>query len=58
LEVPGSLRVVALSRLGESRVPAPEIVLQEGDVVYLSVAGDALASVDARLAGPVKVGGH
>jgi trk system potassium uptake protein TrkA len=58
LEVPGSLRVAALSRLGEARVPAPEIVLQEGDVVYLSVAGDALANVDARLAGPVKVGGH
>ena len=58
LEVAGQIRVMALSRLGTARMPTPEMVVQEGDVVYLSVAGDAMSTVDDRLAGPVKAGGH
>ena len=58
LEDNGTMRVVALSRLGTARVPTPDLVVQEGDVVYLAVAGDAMPAVDARLAGPAKVGGH
>jgi trk system potassium uptake protein len=57
LEQAGSLRVVALSRLGIAQVPKSSLVVQEGDVVYLAVAGDALGEVDDRLAGPAK-GGH
>ena len=58
LEEAGKIRVMAVSRLGVAQVPTPELVAQEGDVVYLGVAGDAMASVDDRLAGPVKAGGH
>ena len=58
LESAGQIRVMALSRLGTAKIPTPEMVVQEGDVVYLSVAGDAMATVDDRLAGPVKAGGH
>jgi trk system potassium uptake protein len=57
LEQMGSLRVVALSRLGIAQVPKSSLVVQEGDVVYLAVAGDALGEVDERLAAPAK-GGH
>jgi trk system potassium uptake protein TrkA len=58
LERPGVLRVMALSRLGTSQIPRPGLVVQEGDVVYVGVAGDSLAEVDRVLtAGPSK-GGH
>jgi trk system potassium uptake protein TrkA len=56
LEVAGQIRVVALSRLGVTAVPANDLVVQEGDVVYLAVAGDAMAAVDDRLAGPIRAG--
>lgn len=57
LELPGILRVMAISRYGIASVPKPGAVLQEGDVVHLAAAGDALAQVDAHLVGPAK-GGH
>ena len=50
LEQPGRVRVAAVSRLGVAQVPRPTLVAQEGDVVYLAVASDALADVDAALA--------
>jgi Trk K+ transport system NAD-binding subunit len=50
--------VAAVSRLGDAQIPRPGLIAQEGDVVYLAVHGDALAEIDARLAGPVKAGGH
>jgi trk system potassium uptake protein TrkA len=58
LEVDGQMRVMAVSRLGVAKIPTPDLVVQEGDVVYLVVAGDALPTIDDRLAGPVKAGGH
>jgi trk system potassium uptake protein len=57
LEDHGHLRVVALARLGVAQLPRPDLVAQEGDIVYLAVAGDALDDVDELLAGPAK-GGH
>jgi trk system potassium uptake protein TrkA len=57
LELSGKLRVVAVGRYGTSSVPTAGVVLQEGDVVHLAVAGDELAKVDAHLAGPA-TGGH
>ena len=53
----GLVRLVGLSRLGSGLLPTRDLVLQEGDVVYLAAAGDRLADVDARLAGPTG-GGH
>jgi trk system potassium uptake protein TrkA len=52
------VRVVALSRLGVSMLPAPTFVVQEGDVVYLAVSADAMERVDQMIAGPAKAGGH
>ena len=54
LDVPGLARVAVLSRLGIGQVPEPDLVTQEGDVVYMTVAADWLAELDAHLA----AGGH
>jgi len=51
LEEPTMLRAAAVSRLGAAQLPRPDLVLQEGDILYLAVAGDALAKVDERLNG-------
>jgi trk system potassium uptake protein TrkA len=56
LEVDGELRVMAVSRLGQAQIPLPDVVVQEGDVIYVVVAAAKLASLDARLAAPVKAG--
>jgi trk/ktr system potassium uptake protein len=58
LEVGGELRVMAVSRLGVAKIPTSDVVVQEGDVLYLVVAGDRLASLDNRLAAPARAGGH
>ena len=58
LDVAGLARVAALSRLGVGQVPTPELVTQEGDVVYMTVAAERLAELDAHLAGGVGIGGH
>ena len=57
LDEPGVIRVAAVGRLGVGQVPRPDLVIQEGDVLYLTVAGDALATLDAKLATRPK-GGH
>jgi len=56
LEGEGGLKVVALSRLGVAQIPKPSLVVQDGDVLYLAVSGDALGALDERLVGPGK--GH
>jgi trk system potassium uptake protein TrkA len=58
LDVPGLARVASLSRLGVGQVPAPDLVTQEGDVVYMCVAGERLAELDAHLAGGDGTGPH
>ncbi len=58
LDVAGLARVAALSRLGVGQVPDPDLVTQEGDVVYMSVAADRLADLDAHLAEGTGTGGH
>jgi trk system potassium uptake protein TrkA len=58
LNIPGLAQVAALSRLGVGQMPAPDLVTQEGDVVYMTVAIDRLADLDAHLAGNGPPGGH
>jgi trk system potassium uptake protein len=48
-EVDGSVRFTAVSRLGSAQVATPQLILQEGDVIYAAVATEALASFDARI---------
>lgn len=54
LEAGGDVKIVALSRLGVAQIPRPTLIVQEGDVLYLAVSGDALAVLDERLVGPGK----
>jgi len=49
IERSGQIRVVAVRRLGVGAVATPDLVFQEGDVVYMSVANDHLGTVDELL---------
>jgi trk system potassium uptake protein len=51
IEVPGVARAVAVSRMGTAQVATPDLVTQDGDVVYLAVAVGHLEEVDKHLAG-------
>ena len=57
LDVTGLARVAALARLGVGRVPTPDLVTQEGDVVYMVVVADRIEELDAHLANET-TGGH
>ena len=46
------VRVVALSRLGSAMLPTADLVVQEGDVVYLAVAHDAMTHLDDLVLNP------
>ncbi len=48
----GRIRLVAVTRAGAARLAGLEDVGQDGDVVHLAVAKEALDEVEARLAGP------
>ena len=49
IERTGQVRVVAVRRLGAGIVATPDLVFQDGDVVYLAVANDQLDTVDELL---------
>ncbi len=44
------VRVVAVSRLGVAQLPTPQLVAQEGDVIYLAVTSAVLDDIDAIFA--------
>jgi trk system potassium uptake protein TrkA len=58
LEMAGVARLVAVSRLGESSLPDEKQVAQEGDVVWVSVAGDQMDAFEEHLTGASTGGGH
>jgi trk system potassium uptake protein len=51
LELPGVARLVGVARLGEASLPDPDHAAQDGDVIWVSIAGDRLDTFDAHLAG-------
>lgn len=53
-----TIRVVAISRLGTAMLATPDLVVQEGDIVYLAVAADAIERLSGVVAGPTHAGGH
>ncbi len=57
MENTGAVRVMAVSRLGVAQMPRPDLVAQDGDVVYLAVGAEALEQLDVLLAAP-KEGAH
>jgi trk system potassium uptake protein TrkA len=56
IELPGVSRSVAVSRMGTSQVASPDLVTQDGDVVYLAVAVGHVGEVDEHLRSGEKVG--
>jgi len=49
LEEPGRFRLAAVTRLGVAQVPHLDLVGQEGDVLFFSVAEDAIDGFEERL---------
>ncbi|HET9058367.1 MAG TPA: TrkA family potassium uptake protein [Acidimicrobiales bacterium] len=55
LESPGKCRLVALSRAGRALMAKPGALGQEGDLLYLCVATEAVEELEERLAkGPLR----
>lgn len=52
LEREHGVRVAFVDRLGEAQLPGPDTVHQEGDVVHLLCARDALSTLQVRLDRP------
>lgn len=57
LDEAGRWRLVALTRAGSAALADPALLVQEGDVATITVAGDSMAALDDRLSGP-DGGGH
>jgi trk system potassium uptake protein TrkA len=57
LDVESQAKVVALSRLGVAQLCRADLVIQDGDVVYVAIAGDHIDSFDEHLHEDMK-GGH
>ncbi len=52
------IRLVAVSRLGSAMLSSADLVAQEGDVVYMAVAHDAMIHLDTLTAAPPAGHGH
>jgi len=50
--------VVALSRLGVAQLSRPDMVIQDGDVVFVAIAGDHIDTFDDHVGGGTTSGGH
>jgi trk system potassium uptake protein TrkA len=57
LEVEGQARVIGLSRLGVAQLSRADLVIQDGDVVFVAVAGDYIGPFDELMAAGAS-GGH
>jgi trk system potassium uptake protein len=57
MEMPGAARVIAVSRLGEASIPDNRTVAQEGDVVWVTVAGDQLDVFEKHVSDIATAGG-
>lgn len=49
VELPGLARVVALTRMGTAQVATPDLVTQDGDVLYLAVAAGKVPDLDDHM---------
>jgi trk system potassium uptake protein TrkA len=52
LEEPGRFHLVTLTRAGQVRLPAPDLVGQEGDILHIAVLRDANDELESRLHEP------
>ena len=58
LDLAGLARVAVVTRLGEGSVASVDTVLQEGDLVHVSVNGDSIEFFDRHLSGALTGGSH
>jgi trk system potassium uptake protein TrkA len=49
IEIPGVARAVAVARMGTAQIATPDLVTQDGDLVYLAVAIGHVSDVDEHL---------
>jgi len=57
LDMAGKIRVLAVSRAGQPRLDAPELIGQEGDVLHIAVSADSLGELERRCHGADATGG-
>jgi trk system potassium uptake protein TrkA len=58
LDVDGQAHVIALARLGVAQLRRPDLVIQDGDVVYVAISGDHIDEFDQHLSIDAGAGGH
>jgi trk system potassium uptake protein TrkA len=58
MESEAGLRVALLTRLGDGMVPRPDTIVQEGDLVHVSVEWERMEQVERMLAAGPQAGGH
>ena len=58
LDVSDEATVVALSRLGVAQLSRPDIVIQDGDVVFVAISGDHIDDFDEHIGAGTTSGGH
>jgi len=58
LDLAAKANVVALSRLGVAQLCSSDLVIQEGDVVYVAIDGEQIDQFDQHLAAGASAGGH
>jgi trk system potassium uptake protein len=51
IELPGVARPVAVARMGTAQIATPDLVTQDGDIVYLAVAIGHVSEIDEHLGG-------
>jgi trk system potassium uptake protein len=57
IEIPGVARAVAVARMGAAQIATPDLVTQDGDLVYLAVAIGHVSDIDAHMGGEQTGGG-
>lgn len=54
IDLPGAISLVAVTRAGAPRLHPDDLIGQEGDLLHLAVAGDAMDELERRCAGGPK----
>jgi trk system potassium uptake protein TrkA len=58
LDVEGQAHVVALSRLAVAQLSRADLVIQDGDVVFVAISGDHIGEFDEHISAGATSGGH
>jgi trk system potassium uptake protein TrkA len=58
LDVEAVAHIIAVARLGVSQLSRPDLVIQDGDAVFVAVAGDHISDFDDHISAGASRGGH